>query len=108
MTMTDPSFAFLQDWFAQHCDGDWEHDLGVSIATLDNPGWLLRVRIEDTEIEGIEAPWTSSEESEHEWLTWRSTGLAFEAYGGSRDLLRLVAAFQAFATQHGQAVDEGG
>jgi hypothetical protein len=29
---------WLQGWYATQCDGDWEHEYGVSIETLDNPG----------------------------------------------------------------------
>ena len=28
----------LTCWFAAHCDGEWEHDRGISITTTDNPG----------------------------------------------------------------------
>jgi len=31
----------LQDWTKSQIDGDWEHELGVSISMLDNPGWIL-------------------------------------------------------------------
>jgi hypothetical protein len=34
--------AWLQGWYAEQCDSDWEHDESVSIGTLDNPGWRLR------------------------------------------------------------------
>lgn len=33
--------AEIQNWFAERCDGFWEHRLGVSIESTDNPGWLL-------------------------------------------------------------------
>ena len=33
----------LQDWYLAQCNGDWEHTYGVSIGTLDNPGWTLDV-----------------------------------------------------------------
>lgn len=33
----------LQDWFARQCDGDWEHQAGISIETTDNPGWFVQV-----------------------------------------------------------------
>lgn len=65
------------------------------------PGWWLSVRIEGTDLHGIQTPWASSDESEQEWLRWRSTGSVFEAYGGPRDLARLVDAFRAFALEHG-------
>lgn len=34
-------------WHARQCDGDWEHGSGVKIETLDNPGWVLRINLED-------------------------------------------------------------
>lgn len=33
--------AALQAWYAGHCDGDWEHQGGIRIETLDNPGWSI-------------------------------------------------------------------
>ncbi|MFC2265870.1 MAG: Imm53 family immunity protein [Prevotella conceptionensis] len=32
---------WLQDWTKSQTDGDWEHELGISISMLDNPGWIL-------------------------------------------------------------------
>ena len=32
---------WLQDWTKSQIDGDWEHELGISISMLDNPGWVL-------------------------------------------------------------------
>jgi hypothetical protein len=90
--------AFLIDWFRDHCDGDWEHDLGIRLATLDNPGWSLDVHIAGTDLEGIVVESRFTEESEHVWLQWRSTGRTFEANCGPNDLPRALAAFRAFAT----------
>ena len=36
---------WLQDWTKSQIDGDWEHELGVSISMLDNPGWILSVDV---------------------------------------------------------------
>ena len=36
---------WLQDWTKSQIDGDWEHELGVSISMLDNPGWILSADI---------------------------------------------------------------
>ena len=32
---------WLQDWTKSQIDGNWEHELGISISMLDNPGWIL-------------------------------------------------------------------
>ena len=93
------ALIFLIDWFATHCDGEWEHDVGIAISTLDNPGWALNVRVEDTELSAVVVDWQTDEESEEVWVHWRSTGRVFEARCGPRDLERALLAFQAFALQ---------
>ena len=35
----DEAFNWLQGWYMAHCDDDWEHSFGVTIETIDNPGW---------------------------------------------------------------------
>jgi Immunity protein 53 len=40
----------LNRWYISKCDGNWEHQYGINIATLDNPGWLVTVRLADTNI----------------------------------------------------------
>jgi hypothetical protein len=42
----------LQRWYTAQCDGEWEHDRGVRIETLDNPGWLLSVDVTGTPLAG--------------------------------------------------------
>lgn len=44
----------LQAWYAAHCNGDWEHQNGVSIGTLDNPGWSVKVELTGTALDGQE------------------------------------------------------
>ena len=39
----------LQRWYLYRCDGDWEHSFGITIETLDNPGWMVTIDLQDTE-----------------------------------------------------------
>ena len=41
----------LQAWFAQNCDGRWEHTFGVSIQSCDNPGWWVKIDVRSTALE---------------------------------------------------------
>jgi hypothetical protein len=34
----------IERWYKMHCDGTWEHHLGITIETTDNPGWLVTFR----------------------------------------------------------------
>jgi len=50
--MTQDLLARLKLWFAAHCDGEWEHDRGISITTTDNPGWWVKVALDGTKLAG--------------------------------------------------------
>ncbi|WP_203237204.1 Imm53 family immunity protein [Streptomyces gilvosporeus] len=36
----DP-LSSLTAWYTSQCDGGWEHEYGIRIETLDNPGWSV-------------------------------------------------------------------
>jgi hypothetical protein len=63
--MTTPSRELdqlqrLQAWYLAHCNGDWEHTYGITISTLDNPGWTLEVELAETEL--FERPFETVQE----------------------------------------------
>jgi Immunity protein 53 len=91
----DP-LGFLQNWYSSHCDGDWEHDWGASITTLDNPGWFVRINLVGTRLEGPVVERVVHEWSDSSWLQWWSDGNAFEAACGAMDLHRALKAFVEF------------
>jgi len=47
--MTD-ELSWLQQWYSAQCDGEWEHGSGITIETLDNPGWSVEICVEGTEL----------------------------------------------------------
>jgi hypothetical protein len=38
----------LSKWYQSQCNGDWEHQWGVAIDTLDNPGWIVKIDLRET------------------------------------------------------------
>jgi len=66
--MINNDLMWLIEWFAEQCDGDWEHGYGVRIDTLDNPGWGLRVSLTGTYLENREFKRIKIERSETDWL----------------------------------------
>ena len=42
---------WLQDWYLEQCDGNWEHENQIKIYTLDNPGWTIKIDLKDLDIE---------------------------------------------------------
>lgn len=45
---------WLELWYTGQCDGSWEHEYGITIETLDNPGWRISMNMNDT-------PWENKE-----------------------------------------------
>lgn len=62
------SLTDLQDWYASNCDGDWEHGLGVTIETIDNPGWSLTVDLASTTLEGKPFTTIGVRDSDESWM----------------------------------------
>ena len=88
----------LQDWYVSQCDGEWEHRYGVSIGTLDNPGWSLSIDLEGTDLADVAFP-EVKENYDHDldWLVCNKHGSKFGGSGGPRQLERMIQIFLAWA-----------
>jgi hypothetical protein len=96
--MTDDPFMFLQAWYATHCNGDWEHQYGVEVGTLDNPGWRVQIDVVGTELEGREQARAITERSDTDWVQSWCDGTTFHAAASPTNLRDAIAAFVQFAT----------
>lgn len=83
----------LQEWYASNCDGDWEHTFGVQVSTLDNPGWMLTIDLEGTNLEGKSFQKTEESASEADWFVCWVQGLKFHGAGGPDKLGRMIGVF---------------
>lgn len=88
----------IEEWYALQCNGDWEHNYGVKIETLDNPGWSFKVDLFEIEINDFDFEEISIDRSENDWLRcWKEDG-AFHGVGGPHNLHELVKIFGQFIT----------
>jgi hypothetical protein len=46
---------WLERWYQEQCDGEWEQEQGVTIQTLDNPGWLVEANLRGLRPEAMAA-----------------------------------------------------
>jgi hypothetical protein len=88
----------LQEWYASRSNGDWEHTYGISISTLDNPGWSFKVDLVDTylfdrtfdevHVEGTD---------KNDWYVCKVRNHVFEAASGPDRLCDVIALFLEWA-----------
>jgi len=105
MARKDP-LAWLLDWYLAQCDGDWEHDCGVKVETLDNPGWSLTIDLRDTELEDQAFARVEHGQPSENLEAWRGLGSwwvcevkdrRFQAHCGPLDLAVVIDLFRSWA-----------
>jgi hypothetical protein len=90
----DDLLEWLQAWYECQCDGDWEHQYGVRIDTLDNPGWLVTFNLKGTPLEGQVFSRVRIDKSGSDWIHYRAENDSFEGAGGPGNLIALLQSFR--------------
>ena len=97
---TGTTLQRLQHWYHSQCNGDWEQGSGISITTLDNPGWRLVVDLSDTAL--ADKPFDElKRDYEHEldWIICVLGDGKFEGHCGPRQLHAMLEVFLAWAEE---------
>jgi hypothetical protein len=95
----DEHIKWLESWYEAQCNGDWEHRWGISIETLDNPGWCLRVEVTGTPLESKSFEGLNIERSDNDWVHCRIRDRIFEGFGGPKNLGELIEVFRKWASE---------
>jgi hypothetical protein len=85
--------AALEAWYESNCDGDWEHGWGVTIHTLDNPGWSVDINLAETSLSGKKFGKLQQERTEHDWVHCWVDEEVFKGRGGPRNLSEILGIF---------------
>lgn len=98
--------GWLAGWYASQCNGEWEHKSGIEFGTLDNPGWMLRIDLRATGLEGRHFDKVEHGRAASDLIDWQETGSwwvvevkddKFVAACGPLDLDRILSMFRAWA-----------
>ena len=93
------NFDRLDRWYINQCNGDWEHQYGIVIETLDNPGWWVKIDLIGTSLEGKEFEEISEgiNKSHHpisdDWIHCRLDNNKFDGAGDPIKLERIISVF---------------
>ena len=95
---------WLQQWYFEQCNDLREHRRGITIETLDNPGWLVKVDLEETAMQGVSMPEVRNPgEINHagvrgrqDWLHCKVEGNCFVGAGGPFSLVSICETFKSW------------
>ena len=85
---------WLQNWYTRQCDGKWEHEYGIKIETLDNPGWSIVIDLKNTELEKLKIPYSLNEKTDEDWFGYSIENGVFKAAGGAQSLSVIIELFK--------------
>src|SRR5438067_1667816 len=96
------SIEWLQIWYRAQCNGQWEHQYGVKMETLDNPGWIVTIDLSGTPLQDFEMPAVGDLsmvnhrglEGDQTWLVCKVEANRFVGAGGPGSLFAICAVFQ--------------
>ncbi|MBL7816050.1 MAG: immunity 53 family protein [Saprospiraceae bacterium] len=76
------SIIILQQWYESNCNNDWEHQYGIKIETLDNPGWSVCIDTTNTPLEGVNFS-SYGETNRNSWYDIKTHNNVFIGYGSN-------------------------
>ena len=94
------SIEWLQTWYRAQCNGEWEHQYGVQVETLDNPGWKVKIDLTGTSLQNLPMGDAACGAINHvgldgdqDWLQCKVENNRFDGAGGPSSLLRICDVF---------------
>ena len=95
--MMDDNLTWLFNWFYNQCNGDWEHGKGVHIGTLSNPGWFIKIDLEETDLQNRLFEKIFVERSENNWFFCVKRDNIFEGDCGPFNFPEILKTFREWA-----------
>ncbi|WP_267426755.1 immunity 53 family protein [Methylobacterium sp. GC_Met_2] len=80
-------------WYESQCKDEWQEEYGISITSLDNPGWRVTVDLTRTSLENAVFEDIEKENSTTDWCFIKKQGKVFEAFGGVFNLAEILDIF---------------
>ncbi len=93
-------FAWLQKWYFIHCDEGLEHSKRIRLETIDNPGWLLTINLEDTALADQVFQEIKIARTENEWMFCTVRNNKFEGTCGPANLPEVLKLFREWSENH--------
>jgi hypothetical protein len=92
--MDENIINWLEDWYYANCNDEWEHNYGVKIDTIDNPGWSISIDLAETKFSKIEIERVHVEIHESDWYSFSVRESIFKGFGSINRLSFLLKKFK--------------
>jgi hypothetical protein len=87
------SLSTLEKWYSQQCNGDWEHNFGVEISTIGNPGWSVVINLYDTHKQEATFEHVKIDRKPDDWIHYLAQEQKFQIRCGPLNLIEAIEIF---------------
>ncbi len=94
MARDTQSVDFLQSWYRSQCDGEWEKTRGVTIESMETPGWMVTVDLSGTGLAGAPMKPLRIDHAAGDWIECRVENGQFVGMGDPAKLLTILQVFE--------------
>jgi hypothetical protein len=95
--MASDNLTWLEQWYVSQIDGDWEHQHGIKLTTIDNPGWRVVIDLADTALCAKPFKRTEVERSHSDWIHLWVSDQEFHIACGPANLSEAMGLFRDWA-----------
>ena len=89
---------WLEMWNrSNRSNSSWDNIYGITICTLDNPGWLVKIELSETPLAGKDYENFSIDNGDNDWIVCRVTNGVFEGIGDPYKLEEILVIFRKWA-----------
>lgn len=92
------NIEWLCKWYLRTCDGYWEHQYGIEILSLDNPGWSVKIELEETAYSQLADLSFVVDNSADDWVKCFIQNQCFYGIGDGSKLDRIISIFRNWIT----------
>lgn len=85
---------WIKNWYLDQCNDDWEHSYGITIQTIDNPGWEVNIDLKGTKYEGLVHKSQLIEKNDADWYSFKIEDNKFSGYGDPSKLDLILIKFK--------------
>lgn len=88
------NLAWLSWWFSERCDGEWESDFGVTIESVNNPGWMVRIDLDGTGLDPDSFKPLADQRTDTDWVECKVEDGVWLGGGGIENLDEVLGIFR--------------
>lgn len=95
--MENKGYQWIEEWYLENQAEEWGGTTSVKIETIDNPGWSVKINLQETNLENKSFNDFFDDKSEDDWILCEVKEGFFHGVGDAKKLSTILNIFKEWA-----------